>query len=58
MVDEACLLLWVRAAGPCPCSGAANGAQRAAAHACVVEAIASAPVEFAAAARLWSKIWF
>ena len=52
VVDEACLLLWVRAgARALPlCRGAANGAQRAAAHACVVDAITSAPVEFGAAA--------
>jgi len=52
VVDEACLLLWVRAgARALPLSrGAANGAQRAAAHACVVDAITSAPVEFGAPA--------
>ena len=53
VVDEACLLLWVRAgARALPLSrGAANGAQRSAAHACVVDAITSAPVEFGAPVR-------
>ena len=52
VVDEACLLLWVRAgARALPNSrGAAHAAERAAAHACIVEAIGTAPAEFGVAA--------